>query len=160
MLLRTVTDHIAIADQPSVEDLTALKASGYVGIVNLRHDGEPEQPLSTADEGVVVASLGMDYLHHGVGGAPLGVEGVTSVSRFLDAHEGSGRVLVHCRKGGRAAALVLLHEAAKRGWTHTEALARGEELGLKLEGNLRLLVQEYLAARAADPGNETTHACP
>src|SRR4051812_7134268 len=104
----TNTPGITVADQPSDADLGRLKAEGYTGVVNLRNDGEPEQPLSTSEEGERVRAMGMDYLHYGVGGAPLSEEGVASVSAFLERHA-PGKVLVHCRKGSRAAALVLLH---------------------------------------------------
>src|SRR5690349_20826141 len=76
---RAITPTITVADQPTEADLSALKGEGYVGVVNLRHDGEPEQPLGTSAEGERVRSLGMDYLHVGVGGAPLTAEGVGSV---------------------------------------------------------------------------------
>src|SRR5690242_17918526 len=109
MIEKTITPEITIADQPTESELEALKPAGWVGVVNLRNDGEPEQPLGTAAEGERVRSLGMDYLHVGVGGAPLTEQGVGAVSDFLDEHAGKGKVLVHCRKGGRAAAMVLLH---------------------------------------------------
>ena len=76
---RQITATIAIGDQPGETDLARLKADGYVGIVNLRNDGEPEQPLSTAAEGEKVRALGLDYLHYGVGAGPLTAEGVESV---------------------------------------------------------------------------------
>ena len=92
---------ITIADQPTEEELRALKTQGYIGVVNLRHDGEPEQPLSTSEEGKKIQAMGLDYLHYGVGGGPLTAEGVASVCEFLDSHA-SGKVLVHCRRGARA----------------------------------------------------------
>jgi uncharacterized protein (TIGR01244 family) len=143
MNARSISANIAISDQPSEADLRALKDAGYVGVVNLRNDGEPEQPLSTAAEGERVRALGLDYLHYGVGGAPLSDQGVSSVCDFLDRHA-DGNVLVHCRKGGRAAALVLIHEAKKQGWAPAEALAKGPALGLPVEGGLRVIVEQYL----------------
>src|SRR3954468_2994319 len=142
----TKTPGITVADQPSEEDLRALKAEGYTGVVNLRNDGEPEQPLGTAAEGDLVRSLGMDYLHYGVGGAPLSDAGVASVCDFLTQHSG-GKVLVHCRKGARAAALVLLHEAKTRNWSVDEAMAKGREMGLEVDGGLRMMVENYLRSR-------------
>ena len=141
---RPITPAITVADQPNEADLEALRSDGYTGVVNLRHDGEPEQPLGTAAEGERIRALGMDYLHYGVGGAPLGAEGVGAVLEFLDRHE-SGKVLVHCRKGSRAAALVLLHQARRHGWPAGEAIARGKAMGLEVEGNLRAMVEQYLA---------------
>ena len=46
-----VTATITIGDQPTDQDLLDCKYEGYVGVVNLRHDGEPEQPMGTGAEG-------------------------------------------------------------------------------------------------------------
>ena len=146
---RPITSGITLGDQPTEADLKALKGEGYVGVVNLRNDGEPEQPLGTAAEGEKVRSLGMDYLHYGVGSAPLSESGVSAVTEFLDRHAGSGKVLVHCRKGGRAAALVLLHQAKEKGWAPGEAIAKGKAMGLEVEGGLRTLVENYLKEHPA-----------
>jgi uncharacterized protein (TIGR01244 family) len=138
-----IRPNIAIADQPTTEELTQLKQEGFVGVVNLRNDGEPEQPLSTAAEGDVVRQNGLDYLNYGVGGTPLSTEGVEEVCDFLDRHA-DGKVLVHCKKGARAAALVLLYLARKGNWPANEVFQRGQAHGIHLEGGLRQLVQIYL----------------
>ncbi len=67
---QSITPTITIGDQPTEADLEQLKHEGYVGVVNLRNPGEPEQPMSPQAEGEKVRTLGMDYLHYGVGGAP------------------------------------------------------------------------------------------
>jgi uncharacterized protein (TIGR01244 family) len=142
---RAITPTVTIGDQPTEDDLKALKAEGYVGVVNLRNDGEPEQPLGTAEEGEKARALGLDYVHYGVSSAPLSEAGVTAVTEFLDRHA-SEKVLVHCRKGGRAAALVLLDQAQRHGWSADEAAAKGKAMGLDVEGGLRALVENYLRA--------------
>lgn len=142
---RPVTAKITIGDQPTEADLIQLKQEGYTGVVNLRNDGEPDQPLSTADEGQKVRALGMDYLHHGVGSAPLTVQGVTAVCNFIDQHsQGTGKVLVHCRRGPRAVALLLLQQARDQKWTNAEVFAKGKEMGLDLEGGLKMMVDHFL----------------
>ena len=109
---RPFTSAITIGDQPTEADLKQLKQEGYAAVVNLRNDGEPEQPLSTRDEGAIVSELGMDYLHYAVGSAPLSPEGVSAVADFIDQYaQEPNKVLVHCRKGGRAVALLLLQQA-------------------------------------------------
>ncbi|WZO99162.1 sulfur transferase domain-containing protein [Isosphaeraceae bacterium EP7] len=142
---RTVAPNVVIADQPTESDLLALKEAGYVGIVNLRNDGEPEQPIDPKAEASRAADLGLDYLHYGVGSAPFTREGVASVVDFIDGHAANGKVLVHCRKGGRAAALVLLQQIKANGWTPDEAFERGKASGLEVEGGLKKLVEGYLA---------------
>jgi uncharacterized protein (TIGR01244 family) len=142
---RPFSPTITIGDQPTEADLAQLKKDGYTGVVNLRNDGEPEQPLTTAEEGAKVRALGMAYLHHGVGSAPLSGSGVTAVCDFIDAHsQGTEKVLVHCRKGGRAIALLLLQQARAHQWTKEEVIARGKAIGLEVDGGLRALVESYL----------------
>jgi protein tyrosine phosphatase (PTP) superfamily phosphohydrolase (DUF442 family) len=96
-----ITPGLAIGDQPTEADLEALKREGYVGVVNLRNDGEPEQPLGTAAEGERVRALGMEYLHYGVGGAPLSEPGVGAVCDFLDRHATARSWSIAARGAGR-----------------------------------------------------------
>ncbi len=140
---RAITPSIVIADQPTEADLAALKEAGYFGVVNLRNDGEPEQPIGTKAEGEVVRSHGLDYIHMGVGGTPLLETKVDEVCKFINDHA-EGKVLVHCRKGGRAAAIVLIHQALTHGWSPSEAVNKGKALGLDVDGNLRVMVETYL----------------
>ncbi len=144
MIRKPIGPNLVVADQPTAEELEALRAEGFVAVVNLRHDGEPEQPLSTAEEGEAVRALGMAYLHEGVGALPFPESTVQTVATFLDTHA-NDKVLVHCRKGGRAAALVLLHHAQAEGWKPAEAIAKGRALGLEVDGKLREAVEAYLA---------------
>ncbi len=138
---REINAKIVIADQPDEMDLAALHGKGFDGLVNLRNDGEPEQPIGTKEEGELARHFDVDYLHYGVGGGPLDREGVEAVCDFLDQHS---KVLVHCRKGGRAAALVLIQQARANGWSASEVAARGKEIGLEVDGGLRTLVETYL----------------
>jgi uncharacterized protein (TIGR01244 family) len=146
---RPITATITVGDQPTEEDLEQLKREGYVAVVNLRHDGEPEQPMSSAEEGEKVRALGMDYFHYGVGGAPLSAQGVTGVADFVDRHaQGSQKVLLHCRKGARAVALLLLQQARANRWSAQETLAKGKAMGLEIEGGLKTMVETYLKGHA------------
>ena len=63
-------------------------------MVNLRTAGEPEQPLSPTAESEKVQSLGMDYLHYGVGGTPLSEQGVTAVCDFVDRYTQEGQKIL------------------------------------------------------------------
>jgi uncharacterized protein (TIGR01244 family) len=146
---KPITGAITIGDQPTEQDLQRLKAEGYTGVVNLRNPGEPEQPMSPTDQAAEVESLGMEYLHYGVGGAPLSPQGVEAVCAFVDRHtQGGQKVMVHCRKGGRAAALVLIQQARANKWTPEEAVAKGSAMGLHVDGGLRTLVESYLQQHA------------
>jgi len=143
---RPITPEIIVGDQPTEDDLLDCKYEGYTGVVNLRNDGEPEQPLSTAGEGERVRAVGMEYLHYGVGGKPLADPGVTEVCNFIDRMTAEGgKVLVHCRKGGRAMALVLIQQARAQGWTVAEAIEKGRAMGLQVDGQLKAMVETYLS---------------
>jgi uncharacterized protein (TIGR01244 family) len=144
---RAVTATITVGDQPTDSDLEQLKREGYVGVVNLRNDGEPEQPLDTTQEGERVRALGLEYLHYGVGSAPLSEPGVTAVCDFIDKHgKGPGKVLVHCRKGGRAEAILLLQQARANRWSNDQVFANGKAMGLDVGGGLKTLVETYIEA--------------
>jgi uncharacterized protein (TIGR01244 family) len=142
---RPLTPTITIGDQPTEADLTELKQEGYTAVVNLRNDGEPDQPLSTAAEGDKVRELGMDYFHHGVGSRSLTVQGVKEVCDFIDKHsQAAEKVLVHCRRGPRAIAILLLQQARIQKWTNAEVFAKGKAMGLELDGGLKLMVDQFL----------------
>ena len=140
---KSITPTIVIADQPTEADLVGLKSAGFIAVVNLRNDGEPEQPIGTADEGEKVRALDLDYIHMGVGNQPFIEQDVDAVCSFIEAHQ-DGKVLVHCRKGGRAAAVILLQQSLANGWSAAEAIHKGKGLGLSVDGNLRLMVETYL----------------
>jgi uncharacterized protein (TIGR01244 family) len=145
---RAITSAITIGDQPSETDLEQLQREGYVAVVNLRNDGEPEQPMSTAQEESKVKALGMHYLHYGVGSAPLAEPHVKEVCDFLDQHsQGPDKVLLHCRKGGRAVALLLIHQARTHDWSAAEVFEKGKAMGLQVDGGLKTLVENYLARK-------------
>ncbi len=145
MRARNVTQEIQVADQPDLSDFQALVSTGFRGVVNLRQDGEPEQPLGPEREGEEVRALGLGYLHCPMGGTPLTREMVEGVSEFIEGcSKDGGRVLVHCRKGGRAIAMVLLALARQEKWNPGEVIAEGQELGLVVDGPLRMIVEDYL----------------
>ncbi len=143
--MRAVTPEIVVGDQPTKADLAELKKQGFSGIVNLRNDGEPDQPMNPSQEGETARELGLEYVHYGVGSAPLSMQGVTAVAEFIEQHtQGACKVLVHCRRGPRAVALVLLHQARANNWNASEVIAKGKAMGLEVDGGLKMLVENYL----------------
>ncbi len=147
-LERPIRDRITIADQPDEQDLSRLRERGDGAVVNLRNDGEPEQPLDVEGERREASSLGLAYHHYGVGGPPLSDPGVAEACDFIEREAGKGKVLVHCRKGGRAAAIVLIQQARANGWKPEEAAARGREVGIVLDPPLQTKVEAYLNAES------------
>ena len=111
MELKRINDHVSVSPQISPDDIAAIKAAGFVAIVNNRPDGEsPDQPTSAAMQAAVEAA-GMSY-HY----IPLGRDGVSPemVEESRAVFEGSaGPVFCYCRSGTRSTTLWALAQAGK-----------------------------------------------
>ena len=111
MDIKRINDHVSVSPQISPDDIPALKAAGFVTIVNNRPDGEsPDQPSSATMQAAAQAA-GMGY-HH----IPLGRDGVNPqmVEETVAALEGStGPVFCYCRSGTRSTTLWALSQAGK-----------------------------------------------
>lgn len=111
MELKRINDHVSVSPQISPEDVAAIKAAGFVAIINNRPDGEsPDQPSGeTIEKAAQEAGLVYHYI-------PLGREGVNPdmVERTKTVLEGSaGPVLCYCRSGTRSTTLWALSQAGK-----------------------------------------------
>jgi uncharacterized protein (TIGR01244 family) len=110
--LKRINEHVSVSPQISPDDVAAIKAAGFVAIVNNRPDGEsPDQPPSAVIE-KAAHDAGLAY-HH----IPLGREGVTPemVEETKSVLEGSaGPVFCYCRSGTRSTTLWALSQAGKQ----------------------------------------------
>jgi uncharacterized protein (TIGR01244 family) len=110
--LKRINDHVSVSGQIRPEDVAALKAAGFVAIVNNRPDGEsPDQPAGADIETAAIAA-GLTY--HFI---PLGREGVSPemVEQTKAVLEGSaGPVFCYCRSGTRSTTLWALSQAGQR----------------------------------------------
>lgn len=109
MELKRINEHVSVSPQISPEDIAAIKAAGFVAIVNNRPDGEaPDQPPSAVIEAAAhAAGLAYHYI-------PLGREGVSPqmVEQTRSVLEGSaGPVFCYCRSGTRSTTLWALSQA-------------------------------------------------
>ena len=123
MELKRINQHVTVSPQISPEDVAAIKAAGFVAIINNRPDGEaPDQPTSdTIQKAAQAAGLVYHYI-------PLGREGVSPdmVERTKSALEGSaGPVFCYCRSGTRSTTLWALSEAGKKPASEIIAEAAG-----------------------------------
>ena len=109
--LKRINGHVSVSPQISPEDVAAIKAQGFVAIINNRPDGEsPDQPTSaTIEQAAHDAGLAYHYI-------PLGREGVSAemVEQTKQVLEGSaGPVFCYCRSGTRSTTLWALSQAGK-----------------------------------------------
>ena len=86
------TERIGTAGQPTAEQFRDIADAGYAAVINIAmHDSEGAIP----EEGNIVASLGMDYVHIPV---PFDAPSAEHLRRFFGAMntlEGE-KVFVHC----------------------------------------------------------------
>ena len=86
------TERIGTAGQPTAEQFKDIAEAGYKAVINIAmHDSDGAIP----EEGNIVASLGMDYVHIPV---PFDAPSAEHVRRFIGAMQvmGGDKVFVHC----------------------------------------------------------------
>jgi uncharacterized protein (TIGR01244 family) len=98
-----LSDRVAMAAQVTPGDIPCLAASGFVGIINNRPDGEaPGQPCSLELE-TEARRHGLAYWHVPVVPGGMTEKDVRAFAAALD--EAGGPVLAFCRTGNRSAGL-------------------------------------------------------
>ena len=111
MDLKRINEHISVSPQISPVDLVAIKAAGFVTVINNRPDGEsPDQP-SSAQMQAAAEAAGLAY-HY----IPLGRDGVSPdmVAETEAVLEGSnGPVFAYCRSGTRSTTVWALSQAGQ-----------------------------------------------
>ncbi len=105
------TDRIATAGQPGAEQFAEIAAAGYTTVINLAmHDSDNAIP----EEGNIVASLGMSYIHMPVPFDAPSAPHVKKFFRLMDALEGE-KVFVHCALNARVSAFMYCYLTLKKG---------------------------------------------
>ena len=108
--IRRIDDRFAVAPQIAPEDVAAIKAAGYVAIVNNRPDHEePGQPDGDAIRAAAEAA-GLDYTAIPVTQAGFSHPQVTAMIDAIDRADGP--VLAYCRSGTRSCNLWAMAGAA------------------------------------------------
>jgi len=112
---RKLSDLIATSGQPTRNELAAVAQAGYKVVINLH--------VSTdlPDEGEVVRSLGMEYVHIPV---PWEHPARDHLERFFEAMDArrDQRLFVHCAANMRVSAFMALYRIHRLGWAEDEAL--------------------------------------
>ena len=122
-----ISERIAVGGQPSADDLHGLKSEGFAAVINLRRDGEANQPLDPVREGLAAAIAGLKYYHIPVNSDDPRHDQVAALRAALD--QVAGPVYVHCQGGGRACTMALLAAAPPTGYGAQEMMAAAEAAG-------------------------------
>jgi uncharacterized protein (TIGR01244 family) len=98
------------------ELVTSLPGLGYTTIINLQHPQEP----GVKEEIAAAQAAGLTYVSVPVGGGDFTLADAHAVAKAIDA--APGKVLFHCRSGGRVSAVWALTRAINEGLTAEEAM--------------------------------------
>ena len=126
-----ISDQITVGAQPTAEQLQDLVQEGFKTVVNLRTEGESDQPLSPEEEGNEVRALAMKYLHIPVSSQAMQPDEVDQFRRELG--QLPGPIFVHCHKGKRAGAFAMMHSAIEAGWTGDQTLQTAQQMGFECD---------------------------
>lgn len=121
-----INDKITIGGKLTPEDMEDLKARGFRTIVNLMTPDE----MGQAHEEREVEDRGLTYASIPVAPNLLDDIAVTRFSQAIDSSDGP--VAVHCKGGGRAGIMTLLHLGVTKGWSLERTLQEAEAMGAKI----------------------------
>jgi uncharacterized protein (TIGR01244 family) len=131
--IRKVTEGFSVAPQIALEDVPALKAQGFVRLINNRPDGEvPGQP-SSAEMEAAARAAGLDYVHIPVVGRPTAEQAAATREA---AEAAAGPVLAFCRSGTRSITAWSLGQAAAGARSREELVRLGAGAGYDLSAVL------------------------
>jgi len=141
-----INEQITVGGQPSDDELKQLAESGFRTVVNLRTEGEEDQPLSPDAEGEKVRELGMKYVHFPASKDEMSPELEDEFRQRLPSFETP--LFVHCGSGKRAGALVVMDKAVKEGWSGEDTLRKAEEMGFECNvPEIKEFVKSYVDSR-------------
>ena len=126
-----------LGGQPSESQYKQLSVEGYKTVVSFRVETEPGAEKSKAH----AEGAGLKYISIPVAGAgDFTKEKANEFHEALEKEEGP--FVVHCKSGGRVAALYTLKLGWCDGKTVDEAMAEGEKIGLGgLDATIRKLLR-------------------
>lgn len=112
-----IAKNVGTAGQPTVGQLSDIAKAGYTTVVNLAmHDSDNAIP----EEGNIVTSLGMAYIHMPV---PFDSPAAHHVRKFFGIMDvlGNEKVFVHCAVNARVSAFMHQYLTLRKGVASAEA---------------------------------------
>ncbi len=137
-MIRKIDDSISVAPQITVDDIAAIKAAGFVALINNRPDDEEAGQPSGESIRAAAEAAGLAYTAIPVGGGGFSFPQVQAMAGALAAADGP--VLAYCRSGTRSCNLWAL-ASATTGEHPAVLIEKGAEAGYNLDGIRPLLDQ-------------------
>ena len=111
MDIRTITDSYSVSPQITPEDLAAIKAAGFVAVINNRPDSEIPPEWQADAMKIAVEGAGLTYVVNPVTHAGLNMDMVALQMATIDSS--GGPVLAYCASGTRSSIVWSLGMAGK-----------------------------------------------
>jgi protein tyrosine phosphatase (PTP) superfamily phosphohydrolase (DUF442 family) len=112
-----ISDSIATSGQPTKEQFSAIKQSGYQLVVNL---ALPESTNALPDEKQIVEAEGIHYVHIPVVWEKPSIENVNEFFSVMEANSDK-KVFVHCAANMRVSAFIYLYQRLHESISEEEA---------------------------------------
>lgn len=109
MDIRPITPAYAVSPQIEPGDLAAIKAAGYVMVIDNRPDGEIPPHLHTDAMRQAVEAMGLIFVANPVIGGAMTAENVAAQKAAIAA--ASGPVFAYCASGNRSSVVWALSQA-------------------------------------------------
>ncbi|RID90666.1 TIGR01244 family phosphatase [Gemmobacter lutimaris] len=111
MDIRALTPTYAVSPQISPADLPAIKAAGYVTVIDNRPDAEIPSDLHTTEMRAAAEALGLQFIANPVIGGAITEENVITQRAAIDG--ASGPVFAYCASGNRSSVVWALAHAGR-----------------------------------------------
>lgn len=112
MDIRALTPRYAVSPQIAPEDLPAIKAAGFVTVINNRPDGEIPAALQTEEIRAAAESLGLAFVANPVIGGAITEDNVSTQREVITSSPGP--VFAYCASGNRSSVVWALAHAGER----------------------------------------------
>ena len=112
MDIRPLSETYAVSPQIAPEDLEAIKAAGYVAVIDNRPDGEIPDEYHAAQMRARAEALGLQFFANPVIGGALTMQNVEDQAEAIAS--ASGPILAYCASGNRSSIVWALSQAGTR----------------------------------------------
>ena len=129
MDIRALTPSYAVSPQINPEDLPAIKAAGYVTVIDNRPDAEIPGHLHTETMRAAAEALGLTFVANPVIGGAI-TEGNVTLQREAIA-QSAGPVFAYCASGNRSSVVWALAHAGQH--SADELIGTAARYGYSLE---------------------------
>lgn len=136
-------DLVACAGAITPDKIPAVKAMGYVSVINLRRS--EEEGARVEEEADAARAAGLHYVHIPFNSSD---PDPVAVDKFLAAFSGPGMepAFIHCAGGGRAASMWYAKRALVDGMDIGHALEEAKRLGLD-NASLEAFMTDYIVSK-------------